>query len=545
MNVPARIARGERLYRDVVYYYGPAGPWINALAVKLLGRRFLVLEFVGLLAAVVLLVSLYRLTERAGSPLSACLAATWAAGLCLGAPKGGSFLFPYSFGALFALAGSFLCLALASEEPSRLRDGLAAAGLALALTAKPEVGAAAGLVLLAALLRSRERGSEIRRTLRIVGVASAAAVAVYGVAFAGLAFGDLFPEGPLALFSPPAEWRNVYRLISGMADPASAFDAIGTALFLDVAILATAAFVAGRGGRARGRGREIVWTAAVIALAGFLSFGAGAAIEDRLPPLLSPLPIVALLAALFCLRLPLEDGRRAQFLLFAFSAAFSSRVIFGLAYGARTTPYSVLAFPGLAATASVLSLDLLARRLPNPEAARRLLALVFAALSFLAVARWKRFEPPGPAAVLETPAGALRLPAEKAAAVAETLRLLSSRARPGDGLCGFPEAGFFNFVTGLDNPLREEQVYPGHLDAADEARVVERIGRRRPRFVLLVNQPTAPFGPVSFGRDYARGIWREVELQYRLAASFANGPPDAPVGSPGFFIRVYERRAGR
>ncbi len=34
MNVPARLAEGERLYRDVVYYYGPAGPWINAAALN-------------------------------------------------------------------------------------------------------------------------------------------------------------------------------------------------------------------------------------------------------------------------------------------------------------------------------------------------------------------------------------------------------------------------------------------------------------------------------------------------------------------------------
>src|SRR5450755_1504382 len=104
MNVPVRLLAGERLYRDVAYYYGPAGPWLEALGIGLGGRHFAALEAVGLLAAVLLLGSLAVLAGRAGSRLSAGAACIWAAAVCIGAPNGGSFLFPYSFGALFALA---------------------------------------------------------------------------------------------------------------------------------------------------------------------------------------------------------------------------------------------------------------------------------------------------------------------------------------------------------------------------------------------------------------------------------------------------------
>jgi hypothetical protein len=44
MDVPARLAAGERLYRDVDFYYGPVGPWVAAAAVRLGGRHWLVLE---------------------------------------------------------------------------------------------------------------------------------------------------------------------------------------------------------------------------------------------------------------------------------------------------------------------------------------------------------------------------------------------------------------------------------------------------------------------------------------------------------------------
>ena len=94
LQVPARVAGGERLYRDVAFYYGPAAPWANGAALEIFGRRFAVLEAMGAVAAAVLLFALYRLARRAGSPLSAGVAATVAAAICVGAPNGGAFLFP-------------------------------------------------------------------------------------------------------------------------------------------------------------------------------------------------------------------------------------------------------------------------------------------------------------------------------------------------------------------------------------------------------------------------------------------------------------------
>jgi hypothetical protein len=482
MNVPARLAAGERLYRDVVYYYGPAGPWLEAGAITLFGRRFLVLEAVALLAAVLLFAALWRLTERAGSPLAACVATTWAAALCVGAPNGGSFLFPYSFDALLALAGASLCLSAAAPSAGRARDAISAAGLALALAAKPEVGAAAGVVLLVAWLRASDRRGEARRTLVVLGSGTGAAVLLWALGFRGVPFADLSPEGPAALFSPPQEWRNVYRVISGLADPAGSATTVATALFAGLLIVGLA-FLLARAFRRSPRAGEAVWILSVTAAAGFL-ITRGAGIEDRLPPLLSPMPLLAALATVWILRRPLDASGRARCLLLGFSAAVASRVFLGLAYGAVTTPYSILAVPGLAASAAVLLLDRLPVRLSAPVSFRRALA---------------------------------------------------------NTLSGFPEAGFFNFVTGLRNPLRQEQIFPGHLDATRERHVIEQIERAGPRYVLLINQPAPAFGRVAFGHDYAIGVWGAVVRRYRPVASFGEAPPDAPVGWPRFFIRVYER----
>src|SRR5437763_17082825 len=48
MDVPARLLAGERLYRDVTYNYGPAGPWLSALALRVLRHRFASLAAGGL-----------------------------------------------------------------------------------------------------------------------------------------------------------------------------------------------------------------------------------------------------------------------------------------------------------------------------------------------------------------------------------------------------------------------------------------------------------------------------------------------------------------
>src|SRR6185295_223600 len=115
-------------------------------------------------------------------------------------------------------------------------------------------------------------------------------------ALAGLPLRELSPEGPLALFSPPREWRMVYAVISGFADPGGSLRSVATALFLAIGIVAALFFAAraGRAGMAAG-------ALAIVAGTGIL-LTAGAPIEDRLPPLLSPMPLLSAAAAAFLLR---------------------------------------------------------------------------------------------------------------------------------------------------------------------------------------------------------------------------------------------------
>jgi hypothetical protein len=227
-------------------------------------------------------------------------------------------------------------------------------------------------------------------------------------------------------------------------------------------------------------------------------------------------------------------------MLFALAAALGSRVVLGCRIGPGMTAYCALPLPLLLATASVLGADVLAPRLRDPGGCRFRFAVLAVALAGLYLFRlgalaW------GPHIVhLDTPGGSLRLPWKEANAIAGTLDYLAARARPGDRLASFPEAGFFNFVTGLRNPMREEEIFPGVLGGGREAEATARLLASRPHFVLLANRPTPEFGPRAFGDDYATSLWSAVEDHYSLAATFGNAAEGAPIGARRFFIRIYE-----
>lgn len=541
MDVPWRLLQGERLYGDITYYYGPVGPWVNAWALRLLGSDWLSLELVCAALSALIFVLLFRLTRRAGGLLSAAAATTLAAAVCLAAPRGGAFIFPYSSSSLFALAGGLLALDAASA-PGPRRRLLGALGIAVALTSRLELGAAAGVALILAGIRSRHR-EETRADLQAVALGALLAGGVYGAALAGIPASSRLADGPFAPFlGMPKEWAFLYRMILGVEQPGNASSRIAVSLLLDGLLLAAAGWWAlpRVDRRARPGRRHAFAIAGLLLLAAYL-LSPWCVTAKNLPPLLAILPPVALAAALTLLRQPLEGRGRSRFLLFFFSAAVAARVFFGIEVGPHMGPNAALPVPGLLATAAVLGFDLLAPRLPAPEVFRRRLAAVFAVTGILFLYRIERLDHQPQTAELRTAAGALRLPAVKAAAIAHTLAYLDGKARAGDTLTAFPESGFFNFVTGLRSPLRQDLIVPGVLSGPREAAAVQRIDAAGPKYILLCNRTTAEFGPASFGRDYAVELWSDVGRHYVLAAAFGPAAAAAPVGAKDFFIRLYER----
>ena len=114
-------------------------------------------------------------------------------------------------------------------------------------------------------------------------------------------------------------------------------------------------------------------------------------------------------------------------------------------------------------------------------------------------------------------------------------RRLLLRAAP---VVAFPENGFFPFVTGARNPLRQEQILPGTLTDAGEREIVARIDAARP-VVLVINRTTREFGKAGFGRDYAESLWKTIETSHRFRFSTIADSGASPVGAGPFFIHGY------
>ncbi len=144
MYIPALLAQGKVLYRDVWFPYGPAAPYLNSYFFRLFGIHLNVLYWAGCLSALGSAVFLYL----AGMRLS-----SWHGGWSAGAvlllqafqPSLFSFPLPYSFSTVYGcLMGCvFLWLAVVALEAMSswwiLGAGTAAAA---ALLFKPEFGTA-------------------------------------------------------------------------------------------------------------------------------------------------------------------------------------------------------------------------------------------------------------------------------------------------------------------------------------------------------------------------------------------------------------------
>jgi 4-amino-4-deoxy-L-arabinose transferase-like glycosyltransferase len=552
MDVPWRLLQGERLYRDVTYYYGPLGPWLNAAALWLFGHRWMVLQAVCLALSVAVFALLYRLTREAGSRQAAIAATTLGAAFCLGAPHGGAFVFPYSSSCLLALAGGLLALWLAGRPapPRPLHLAVAAAGLTVALASRIEIGVAAAAVLVLAGCRSRPRWETLRWTLGLVGAAVLAAGAQYGWALRGMSWQAICHDGPLThLLSMPPEWQTLYLNISGLDTPGRSSGAAAVSLVLDAALLALLGWFAlpragaGGAGAEKPRRRRVLFGASTLALLAAYLASPYADPTKNLPPLTPALPAIALAATAVVLlrRWPPGGPERARFMLFGFGAALASRVVLDLGLGPRMGPYAALPLPGVLATAAVLAFDGLAPRLPEPAIFRRRLVALLAVVVALFFYRLDRLDRQPPTLQVETTAGSLRLPTREALAVEHALSYLEQRAQGGDTLTAFPESGFFNFVTGLRSPLRQDQVFPGVLYGKREVETARLIERAGPRFILLCNRPTPEYGPASFGTDYDVWLWHDVQRHYTQTAAFGQAEANAPVGAGRFFIRIYER----
>jgi hypothetical protein len=549
LDIPARIVAGERVYRDFDYYYGPLAPWLNSLAVRFLGHCFLAIELVGLLLAAGILALLYAATLRAGSATSAMIAVTLTAALCVGGTPGAALLFPYSFATVLALGGGLIAVFGMMLHSRRSQAVLLFFGLSIALLSRIEMGLGLTAILVCSFfLPTDPQGRRNPWPPLAMGAAWALALSVYAESVRGLTASRLVAQGPLSFLHPPQEWASLYKSVAGLSSPPRLAAKLLVSVLLDAGLLSAAWLWARTRERFPSRGRilQAAWDSVVIGAGVLLAFGsANAPGGGHRGPLVSPLlplPILCACGAFVAFLRSGSEKRRERFLLFAFAALWALRVEFALSVGSRMNSYCGAALPGVIACAAVSVFDVLAVRAPVPSAFKRSAAVVFGSIGVFFLLRIGMTNQRASLERTDTPAGSLRLPRSQAAAVTATLRFLAGASPKGLPLVTLPEAGFFQFLTGRRNPLREEQIIPGILSGDMESDIIDRLKREPPVVVLVVNRPTVEYGQAAFGRDYGRALLAHVVGQARLAFATPPGAGAARIGDPDFFIQAYVTR---
>jgi hypothetical protein len=561
--VPARVAQGERLYRDVEFFHGPLAPWIGAAIEKAAGPSIPARTALALAIAACAVEALRRIARRSiigastgsqAAPVAAAIAVALTFFL-----RPGGWLCHFSFDTAIATAAIFGVLA--TDPDAREADPIVAVLLFVVLVSRVEMG----LVAVAAAAIDRLRPP--RRLLLVAGAPLAAGAAVYAIASAGTPYEMLVSHGWLALVRPPQAFQNVYRAFAGLDRPVLRLGELVLAVFLVLlaaCVVVLAAAVVERRTPSRGEadgGVLVRLTVHLLLLAGALVFlfppGSWRETLALFPQIVRVVPPVCLV-----LLLVRAVGRVAGFGRMAGNARavvfprfsdgtlllagmFSARVVLAAGhvgpYNAYFLPLPILVAAGLVVRGAERYAPRVGAALPRLAVVG--LAVVLEASVISAALRhrlgaWER---------LDTPVGAVVLPEVEARTARPVLANLGRHLRPGSALTGFPEAGFFVYALSMRNPLPLDQFWPGHLDTAGERRMVEMLEAKPPTALLRINALAVGEGARVFGRDYSpllgeyvREAWRPVAI-YGPNADIRKG---AEIGDPDFFIEIRLRAAG-
>ena len=510
MHVPARLAGGEALYRDVGYFFGPLPAYLDAFLLRVFGHDLDVLVASRTLLALLAVEALRRLAlrlapdARVGACTTAFAVATCAFGL------GGAWPFPYSVAALEGTAALWWALELSLSARTPAQVAVAALIGGLGAGAKIEFLPAAVAILGFSFFARRPRAEAVAATLAVAFLGSvpfAAPALLYGRSV-------LESHGFLvALHTPPA-WRSLYTrmvLFGGNTPGGMRAGAWRDAVFpsLPLAGLALALSFARR---------------LPPALLGLL--GAAAGIASMLVPDNEELHVllpVAILVAVTEGIVWLASGPAARA-----DEAWTARVAIGMLMLAAVARMPLfLRNPVYGAFAAPLALVVAVCWMGRVAGSAVFAAGLAAGLALAQCHdRWVEYRG-RPWEWVSLPGARLYLPPEEARLVRDADALIRERTRPGGYAAVLPEPGLLLFTTGRRSPFIDEQFHPQHQDARGEDEMIDALGSRAPELFLVTNRPFGEFGQYAYGHGILDRFARVVLDRYTRVGRLGS-PPREP-----------------
>ena len=523
--VPDALARGDLLYRDVVYWFGPFTPYFHALFFRAFGSSFRTLAIAGACGGAAVLACLHFALSRVTGRREAWAWTVAAIPLLVFMPNAGGAILGMGYRMWHAAGFSLLSIALAASagtgEGKHRRILLASGALAgLAGLCRTEWGIAAAIAACVAALTAA-RGVRARVASTALLAAGFLAVEAVGIGLFAILAGPaaVFRDAPvLLLHLPPETTARIGGLasipwLSGSTQMAYAALTL-TAAFLALDLLVSARFEPGGV-----RPRLVRLVLIFLALAACVVIGG------------SPVGGMFSGAPLLCAAAVVLGFREAPRPLGAALAGFgtmgllaSHRRFFFLTDGPYVAPpllFAVVCVAGGAAMA-------VAKRPIRVQG--RLSAALLAAVAVLAAAAFAgriagyrsddRVPVPGTDGMLSA-----------RPAVSRDIRDVSERIRretaAGTTLVVFPEGEVLNFLTDRNNPIRHKLYLPGYVTASNEGDILRELARARPAAIVLWPRPLGEYGQGEFGAGYGSEIRSWIAREYaleKIGGALGHGP---------------------
>ncbi len=517
--VPDALSRGELLYRDVAYWFGPLTPYLHAAFFALFGSSFTTLAAAGCVGAAAALAALFVSLRRVAGDSSGKQAMLWTA-LAIPAlvfmPNAGGAILGMGFRIWHAATFGLLAIVVASRGRGGERWFCAGAGAlaALAGLCRTEWG----LIALSAAALVLVRGGGLRggAAVRALAILAAGFLLVFAgvwsvflarVGWAGLA------DQPVFLLNIPEETRGHVGLAGLRAWRTGVWNLLySSAVWAGIAV-AIAIVALGRGETPAQREayrRRVLGLAAALAVAALCA--AMGAVPG--PVLFGAAPLVCLAGLVAGWREGAGSATGAALAGFGWMGLLSShRRVFFLDDAPYVAPPLLFAF--------VCAGALLARaaaREASPASRARLSAAFAASVGALVVFAFAGrilgyASDSADRVAIRGTGGMLSARPELARRIEDVAAAVRRDAPPGAGLAVFPEGELLNFLSGRPNPLRQKLYLPGYLTEANERAVIDGLERTRPAIVRWL-RPTGEYARGLFGSDYGRGVTTWIDAEY-------------------------------
>jgi hypothetical protein len=534
LYVPAMLAKGQTLYRDVWFGYTPLAPYLNSFLFRAFGTRLEVFYWAGSLAALACSLLLFLTGRKLGSQL-----AGWTAGaiVLMEAFHAWHFSFPlpYSFSSVYGyLTGCvFLWFALQACRSSNSFWMLAAGTLAaVALLAKLEYGAAcfATYALLAAARAWRDRSVKQLLTDAIAlvpGFILLVAVAAWMLSLGGFAFltqENLASTWPGSFFMKnygPAWMETTGLAINGKA----ILQSISRTLFF-CGLIAEGYLLFWR--RRFSTATIAVCVAIFAGLATYATFAFdGDASLKAATALFFPqdmvlyVAIAAILTGWWFVRKNASKTALPLGILLAFAALVAIRTLL------RTI---ATGYPVFYNGPAVLSFLILVRPLvPRASLSRRAilrseLLLCLGPLAVVSVYAARFAAEPTDRTPLVTERGTILASTQTTEQYRAAIDLMKKEAAAGRMVLSVPEDTSLYFLSGTEAPARLYFFAPGMLVPGKmTATIIREIEQKPVRYIIWSNRKFAEYGVPQFGVDFDQEFGKYLTSHYHLIGPLLRG----------------------